>query len=67
MVNQVLLIVEAIYLGYLFLFFFDNAINHFMYAKDVLQVEDMNKNIDSQNYNYTIDGSIIIVCKYISP
>lgn len=47
-VNKSLPIVKAIYPGYSLLFFFDNAINHFVYAKNALQVKDINKNAGGQ-------------------
>lgn len=42
-VNKALPITEALYLGHPLLFLFDNAISHSVYAKNALQVEDMNK------------------------
>ena len=42
-VNKALPMVQALYLGYLFLFLFDNATSYFLYSKDVLQMKDMNK------------------------
>lgn len=42
-VNKALPIAEAFYSGYSLLFFFDNATSHSVYAKDALQVKDMNK------------------------
>lgn len=36
--NKALLIAEALYLRYLLLFLFDNAISHLVYAKDLFQV-----------------------------
>ncbi len=47
-VNKALSIAETLYLGYLLLFLFDNATSHSVYAKDVLQVKDMNKGIRGQ-------------------
>lgn len=44
-VSKALPIAEALYPGYLLLFLFDNATSHSIYAKDVLQVKDMNKGI----------------------
>ena len=42
-VNKALLIAEALYPGYALLFLFDNSTSHSVYAKDALQVKDMNK------------------------
>lgn len=42
-VNKALPIAEALYPGYSLLFLFDNATSHSVYAKDALQVQDMNK------------------------
>lgn len=47
-INKALLIAKALYPGYLLLFFFDNAISHSVYAKNTLQVKDMNKNAGGQ-------------------
>lgn len=43
--KKALPIAEALYPGYSLLFLFDNAISHFVYAKDALQVKDINKGI----------------------
>ena len=48
MVNKALPIAEALYPGYSLLFLFDNATSHSVYAKDVLQVKDMNKGAGGQ-------------------
>ena len=42
-VNKALPIAEALYPEYSFIYLFDNATSHSIYAKDVLQVKDMNK------------------------
>lgn len=42
-VKKALSIAEALYPGYSFLFLFDNATSHSIYAKDALQTKDMNK------------------------
>lgn len=42
-VHNILPIVEALCPGYFFFFLFDNARSHFVYVKDVFQVQDMNK------------------------
>ena len=42
-VNKALPIAEALYPGYSLLYLFDNATSHSVYAKDALQVQDMNK------------------------
>lgn len=47
-VNKALPIAETLYFGYSLLFFFDNATSHSVYAKDTLQVKDMNKSAGSQ-------------------
>ena len=39
---------EALYLGYELLFMFDNATSHAIYAKDALQVAQMNKGPEGQ-------------------
>ena len=44
-VNKALPIAEALYPGYSLLFLFDNATSHSIYAKDALQVQEMNKDI----------------------
>ena len=59
-------IVEILYPGYKLLLIFDNATNHAIYAKDVLQAAHMNKRPRGQQlflrpgwYKLT-DGEIII-------
>lgn len=47
-VNKALPIAEALYPRYLLLFLFNNTTSHFMYAKDVLQIKDINKGVDGQ-------------------
>ena len=42
-ISKFLPIAEALYLGYSLLFLFNNATSHSVYAKDVLQVHEMNK------------------------
>ena len=42
-VHKALPIAEAFYPGYFLLFLFDNATSHSVYAKDALQVQNMNK------------------------
>lgn len=42
-ISKALPIAKALYPGYLLMFLFDNAISHSVYAKDALQVSDMNK------------------------
>lgn len=50
-VSKALPIAEALYPGYSLLFLFDNATSHSVYAKDALQVNDMNKGSGGkQNY-----------------
>lgn len=44
-VNKTLLITEVLYPGYSFLFLFDNITSHSVYAKDILQIQEMNKSI----------------------
>ena len=44
-VNKALAIAEALYLGYSLLFLFDNATSHSVYAKDVLCIMQMNKEV----------------------
>ena len=44
-VNKALFIAEAFYLRYSLLFLFDNATSHLVYAKDALQVQEMNKSV----------------------
>lgn len=46
--NKALPIEKALYLGYELLFMFDNATSHTVYAKDALQVGNMNKSSGSQ-------------------
>ena len=48
MINKALSIAEALYPGYSFLFLFDNTTSYSVYAKDILQVKDMNKGAGSQ-------------------
>lgn len=60
----------AFYLSYSYLSFFSNATSHFLYAKDELQIKNINKNIDSQqsqlrngwfyHHNIQVDQSINI-------
>lgn len=47
-VNKALLITETFYPGYWVLFPFDNATNYLIYAKDKLQVKNLNKCIRGQ-------------------
>lgn len=47
-VNKALPIAEALYPGYSLLFLFDNATSHSVYAKNTLQVKDMNKSTGGQ-------------------
>lgn len=47
-INKILPIAKALYPGYSFLFFFNNATSHSVYAKDALQVKDMNKSASGQ-------------------
>lgn len=42
-VNKTLSITKAFYLGYLLLYLFNNVRNQFIYAKNTLQVKDINK------------------------
>ena len=39
---------ETLYLGYALLFMFDNTTSHSIYAKDALQVANMNKGLEGQ-------------------
>lgn len=64
-VSKALPIAEALYLGYSLLFLFDNATSHSVYAKDALQVKDMNKGIGAKqpqlrNGCYNLNGEYII-------
>ena len=43
MVEKALPIAEALYPGYSLRFLFDNATSHSVYAKDALQIKDINK------------------------
>lgn len=43
-INKTLPIVKVFYFSYSLLFLFDNATSHLVYAKDALQVINMNKN-----------------------
>ena len=36
---------KVLYPGCLFLFLFDNTTSHLVYAKDALQVQEMNKSV----------------------
>lgn len=47
-INKALPIAEAFYPSYSLLFLFDNATNHSIYIKDVLQVKDINKGAGGQ-------------------
>lgn len=42
-VTNILLIAEALYLGYSLVFLFDNAINYSINTKDILHIGDINK------------------------
>lgn len=46
--KKILLIEEILYSDYKLLFIFDNATSHAVYAKDALQIENMNKSFNSQ-------------------
>lgn len=59
--KKALPIAEALYPGYSLLFLFDNATSHSVYAKDALQVKDMNKGIGGKqpqlrNWWYDLNG-----------
>lgn len=59
--KKALPIAEVLYLGYSLLFLFDNATSHSVYAKDALQVKDMNKGIGGKrpqlrNEWYNLNG-----------
>lgn len=47
-IRKALPIAESLYSGYKLLFIFDNITSHFIYAKDVLQVANMNKGVGGQ-------------------
>lgn len=47
-VNKTLPVAKALYPGYSLLFFFNNATSHSVYAKNALQVKDINKGIGDQ-------------------
>lgn len=47
-IKKTLFIIGILYLGYQLLFLFNNATNYFIFASDVLQVNEMNKKIGSQ-------------------
>ncbi len=44
-IEKALPIAKAFYLGYSLCFLLDNITNHSIYAKDVLQIKDMNKTV----------------------
>lgn len=46
--KKVLLIAEALYPGYSLFFLFDNVTSYSIYAKNILQVKDINKSIKSK-------------------
>lgn len=53
-VSKALPIAKAFYLKYSLLFLFDNVTNHSVYIKNILQIQEMNKNIrgkEAQLYN----------------
>ncbi len=58
-VKKALPIAQSLYLGYKLLFMFDNAIIHFIYAKDVQQVAYMNKGPSSQKLFFRTDWYIV--------
>ena len=63
--KKALPIAEALYPGYSLLFLFDNATSHSVYAKDALQVKDMNKGIGGKqpilrNGWYNLNGVRIV-------
>ena len=47
-VSKVLLIANMLYPRYSFLFLFDNVISHLVYAKNLLQVQKINKNTENK-------------------
>lgn len=50
-VTKALLIAEVLYPDYSLSFWFDNAISHFVYAKDALHIGNINKSLeDKQSY-----------------
>ena len=49
-INKALSIAESLYPGYELLFMFDNTTSYFIYAKDELQVTQMNKGLDGQQF-----------------
>lgn len=48
MVNKTLLITEALYPDYYFLFLFDNSTSHSIYAQNTLHIAQINKRIEEQ-------------------
>lgn len=63
-VNKALSIAEALYPEYSLLFLFDNATSHSVYAKDALQIQEMNKGIGGKqdqlcNGWFEKDGAIV--------
>lgn len=53
MIIKTLSIAKTLYLGYLFGFLFDNITSYFVYAKDILQIVNINKNLwNKQTYLY---------------
>ncbi len=49
-INKALPIAESLHPGYELLFMFNNATSHFIYAKDALQVAQMNKELGGQQF-----------------
>ena len=47
-VNKVLSIAKALYLGYFFLFLFDNATSHSVYAQNALRTTQINKGVSGK-------------------
>lgn len=46
--NKALPIVEALYLGYSFIFWFDNTTNDSIYAKNALYIGEINKSFEGK-------------------
>lgn len=49
-INKALLIIKVFYFGYSLFFLFNNVISHSFYAKDVLQVKDINKRFREKQF-----------------
>lgn len=68
-VEKALSIIKVFYLRYSLCFLFDNITSHFIYAKDILQIKDMNKRVGGKSlmlYNKQFDQENIRIINFMT-